>query len=58
MLLVNKNITVVGMGLTGLASANFLVSKKARVTLIDSKPLSKLEKDVRSLNPQIRTLFE
>ena len=58
MLLVNKNITVIGMGLTGIASANFLVSKKARVTLIDSKPFSKLEKDVRSLNPQIRTLFE
>ena len=58
MLLVNKNITVVGMGLTGIASANFLVSKKARVTLIDSKPRSKLEKDIRSLNSQIRTLFE
>ena len=58
MLLVNKNITVVGMGLTGIASANFLVSKKARVTLIDSKPRSKLEKDFRSLNSQIRTLFE
>ncbi|HIF01910.1 MAG TPA: UDP-N-acetylmuramoyl-L-alanine--D-glutamate ligase, partial [Nitrospinaceae bacterium] len=58
MLLVNKNITVVGMGLTGIASANFLVSKKARVTLIDSKSRSKLEKNIRSLNPQIRTLFD
>jgi UDP-N-acetylmuramoylalanine--D-glutamate ligase len=58
MLLENKNITVVGMGVTGIASAKFLVSKKARVTLIDSKPQAKLKQDICSLNPQIRTLFE
>ncbi len=36
MQLENKNITVIGMGRTGIATANFLAAKCALVTLIDS----------------------
>ena len=52
MLLANKNITVVGMGVTGVATANFLVSQKACVTLVDSKSRVMLEKNIQSLSPE------
>ena len=58
MLLANKNITVVGMGLTGVATANFLIYQKACVTLIDSKPRVMLEKNIQSLNPASRKIFK
>ncbi len=58
MLLENKNITVVGMGATGIATASFLVSRGALVTLIDSKSQVQLKKTIHSLNPKIKTLFE
>ena len=57
MLLENKNITVVGMGATGIATASFLVSRGALVTLIDSKSQAQLEKTIHSLNP-FRSPFE
>ena len=46
------------MGLTGVATANFLVARKASVTLIDVKPHIKLEKSIHSLRQEVRTLFE
>ena len=58
MLLENKNITVVGMGATGIATASFLFSRGALVTLIDSKSQAQLKKTIHSLNPKIKTLFE
>ena len=58
MLLENKNITVVGMGATGIATANFLVSRGALVTLIDSKSQAQLKKTIHPLIPKIKTLFE
>ena len=54
----NKNITVVGMGLTGVATANFLVARQAVVTLIDAKSRIKLEKTIHSLRSEVRTIFE
>ena len=48
MQLKNKNITVIGMGRTGVATANFLAEKKALVTLIDSRAHKKLEKNNNS----------
>ena len=57
MLLANKNITVVGMGITGVATANFLVSQKACVTLVDSKSRVMLEKNIQSLSPETLTRF-
>jgi UDP-N-acetylmuramoylalanine--D-glutamate ligase len=35
--LANKNIVVVGMGLTGLSCVRFLLAKKAKVTAMDSR---------------------
>ena len=58
MLLETKNITVVGMGHTGIATANFLVSKKAFVTIIDSRPRAKLEKNILSLSKGLKMIFE
>ena len=58
MLLEKKHITVVGMGHTGIATANFLVSKKAFVTIIDSRPRAKLKKNILSLNTGLKMLFE
>ncbi|MDP7661653.1 MAG: NAD(P)-dependent oxidoreductase, partial [Gammaproteobacteria bacterium] len=58
MQLENKNITVIGMGRTGIATANFLVAKQALVTLIDSKPRIELEGTVQSLSPNVQTVFE
>mgnify|MGYP003976503635 CR=1 FL=1 len=58
MLLENKNMTVVGMGATGIATANFLVSRGALVTLIDSKSQAQLKNTTHSLMPKIKTLFE
>ena len=58
MFLKNKNITVVGAGRTGIEASNFLVSKHASVTLIDIKSRIELEKNIHSLLPKVRTLFE
>ncbi len=58
MFLKNKNITVVGAGRTGIETSNFLVSRQASVTLVDIKPRLELEKNIHSLLPKVRTLFE
>ena len=58
MFLKNKNITVVGAGRTGVETSNFLVSRQASVTLVDIKSRLELEKNIHSLLPNVRTLFE
>ena len=58
MFLKNKNITVVGAGRTGIETSNFLVSRQASVTLVDIKSRIELEKNIHSLFPKVRTLFE
>ena len=58
MFLKNKNITVVGAGRTGIETSNFLVSRQASVTLVDIKSRIELEKNIHSLLPKVRTLFE
>ena len=45
------------MGITGVATANFLVSQKSCVTLVDSKPRVMLEKNIKSLSPEPLTHF-
>ncbi|SVD94724.1 uncharacterized protein METZ01_LOCUS447578, partial [marine metagenome] len=57
MQLKNKNITVIGMGRTGVATANFLAEKKALITLIDSRAHKKLEKNIYSLHPAVQKIF-
>ena len=58
MFLKNKNITVVGAGRTGIETSNFLVSRQASVTLVDIKSRIELEKNIHSLLPKVRILFE
>jgi UDP-N-acetylmuramoylalanine--D-glutamate ligase len=50
----NKKITVVGMGRSGIASANFLAGRKAQVTLIDHKVRKDLEEAIVQLNASVQ----
>ena len=58
MQLENKNILVIGMGKTGIATANFLIQKRALVTLIDSRSRKELGKTICLLNSEVRLLFD
>jgi UDP-N-acetylmuramoylalanine--D-glutamate ligase len=54
----NKKISVIGMGRTGLATANFLAARGADVTLTDQKERVRLlENKLKDLNPSVRTTF-
>ncbi len=53
----NKNTSVIGMGRTGIAAANFLASRGARATLIDQKNREDLKEALASLNPAVETRF-
>ncbi len=53
----NKNITVIGMGRSGIASANFLAGRKALVTLIDHKEGKDLKEAMAQLNPSVQMKF-
>ncbi|GJL77474.1 MAG: UDP-N-acetylmuramoylalanine--D-glutamate ligase [Nitrospinaceae bacterium] len=54
----NKKITVIGMGRSGIAAANFLANRKAQVTLMDQKKRKDMEEAVRQLSPAVQTRFE
>jgi len=56
--LTDKKTTVIGMGRSGVASANFLAGRKARVTLIDHKKRKTLEEVIPQLNPSVKIKFE
>jgi len=48
--LAGKSVAVVGMARSGMAAAEFLWKRGARVTLSDSRPASALESEIRFLN--------
>jgi UDP-N-acetylmuramoylalanine--D-glutamate ligase len=48
--LTGKEIVIVGMARSGMAAAEFLWKRGARVTLSDSRPTSALESEIRILN--------
>jgi len=54
----NKNISVIGMGRTGIATANFLAQRGARVTLMDQKSGDAFKDTLGLLNPAVRIRFE
>ena len=54
----NKNIAVIGMGRTGISTANFLAEKQGVVTLVDSKSRKDLIKNIYQLHPEVQTAFE
>lgn len=53
-----KHIAVIGLARTGVATANFLVQRGARVTVCDQKPREQLVDAVMELEPGIETRFE
>jgi UDP-N-acetylmuramoylalanine--D-glutamate ligase len=50
----NKNITVIGLGRTGVATANFLADQGALVTACDQKSSEELAKVFQSLNAKVK----
>jgi UDP-N-acetylmuramoylalanine--D-glutamate ligase len=52
-----EKTTVIGMGRTGIAVANFLAAQKIPVTLIDAKPRTELKEAIRALDPAVHTSF-
>lgn len=57
MQLKDKKMTVIGMGKTGIATANFLVAQGGRVTLIDHQPREAFFQTLSLLNPSVQTRF-
>jgi len=53
----DKDITVMGMGRTGIAAANFLVRRGARVTLTDRKEEAELREAVSRLDSGVNLRF-
>ena len=49
MKLKNKNISVIGLGNTGIAAANFLSKRGARVTVTDNKSEEQLSDSFKNL---------
>src|SRR6476620_8301631 len=45
-----KEIVIVGMARSGMAAAEFLWKRGARITLSDSRPTAVLESEIRILN--------
>jgi UDP-N-acetylmuramoylalanine--D-glutamate ligase len=54
----NKNLSVIGLGKTGVAVANFLSQRGASVTVMDSKPREQLLKFVKQLSADVNTVFQ
>ncbi len=52
-----KNISVVGMGKSGLATANFLINRGAQVLLTDARSEQDLTESTAGLNPAIELQF-
>ena len=51
---VNKNITVIGLARTGVATANFLAGRGAAVTVQDQKSREELEGVIKSLHSDVK----
>jgi UDP-N-acetylmuramoylalanine--D-glutamate ligase len=58
MKLENKTISVIGLGKTGIAVANFLSQRGACVTVMDSKPREQLLESLKQLHPDVKTNFQ
>jgi UDP-N-acetylmuramoylalanine--D-glutamate ligase len=58
MKLKNKNISVIGLGNTGIAAANFLSKRGARVTVTDNKSEEQLSDSFKNLCAEVETRFE
>ncbi len=57
MQLKGKKTTVIGMGITGIETANFLAQQGAEVDLIDNRLKEAFSDIVLPINPNIKTIF-
>lgn len=57
MQLKDKKISVIGMGRSGIAAANFLAGRGARTTLLDRESRETLQNALASLHPDVQTRF-
>lgn len=57
MQLEGKKTTVIGMGRTGVPTANFLASRGAKVLLTDQKQRADVEKRLAGLDPRVQMVF-
>lgn len=54
----NKNLTVIGLGKTGIAVANFLSRRGARVTVTDSQSSEQLSESLKQLCADVETRLQ
>ena len=54
----NKIVSVIGMGKTGVETANFLSRRGARVSIMDSKPGSQLSELASQLLPEVEAVYQ
>ena len=54
----NKIVSVIGMGKTGIETANFLSLRGARVSIMDSKPRSQLSELANQLLPGVEAIYQ
>ena len=55
--LINKKISVIGMGRTGVPTANFLAARGAEVLLTDQQEQVSLENQLKGLSSKVRATF-
>ena len=54
----NKNISVIGLGKTGVATANFLARRGSKVSIMDNKPCDELSELTGQLLPGIEAIYQ
>jgi len=54
----NKIVSVVGLGKTGVATANFLARRGAKVSIMDNKPYDLLSELTDQLLPGVETVYQ
>ena len=54
----NKIVSVIGLGKTGVATANFLARRGAKVSIMDNKPYDLLSELTDQLLPGIETVYQ
>jgi len=54
----NKIVSVIGLGKTGVATANFLARRGSRVSIMDKKPYDELSELTENLLPGIKAIYQ
>ena len=54
----NKIVSVIGLGKTGVATANFLARRGSRVSIMDNKPYDQLSELTEKLLPGIKAIYQ